>query len=252
MAMLTDLISYWSLGEASGTRNDSHSTNHLTDTNSNVTQQTGKVGNAAGFAPGPPHTSLNRADNASLSVADIDFTWAFWLYMNNTTGYQAFISKDSSSNAGIEIRRESGFTQPLFLIRQSNGTDCLRLQHAAFGTMSTATWYFILCYHDAVNNQGGILVNTALTTGATSGTPADESATLRFGQNTATTDGELNGRLDEVAFWKRMLTADERTWLYNGGSGRSYADLVATEAPPVVQPTKPIVVNHASHHRASL
>lgn len=37
----------------------------------------------------------------------------------------------------------------------------------------------------------------------------------------------LNGRIDELALYKRVLTAAERTWLYNSSKGRSYANLGA-------------------------
>jgi hypothetical protein len=34
--------------------------------------------------------------------------------------------------------------------------------------------------------------------------------------------------VDEVAFYKRVLTAGERTWLYNNGAGHTYTDLNAS------------------------
>jgi hypothetical protein len=37
-----------------------------------------------------------------------------------------------------------------------------------------------------------------------------------------------NGSIDEVGFWKRVLTADERTWLYNSGAGRTYSEADAS------------------------
>jgi len=36
---------------------------------------------------------------------------------------------------------------------------------------------------------------------------------------------EWNGLIDEVAIWDRQLTSDERTELYNSGSGLTYGDL---------------------------
>ena len=43
----------------------------------------------------------------------------------------------------------------------------------------------------------------------------------------------MDGRLDQVGVWKRVLTADERTWLYNSGNGRSYTEIVAYQAPNI-------------------
>ena len=38
------------------------------------------------------------------------------------------------------------------------------------------------------------------------------------------------GSLDEFCIYKRVLSADEISWLYNAGAGRTYADL--TEGQP--------------------
>jgi hypothetical protein len=35
----------------------------------------------------------------------------------------------------------------------------------------------------------------------------------------------LNGYLDEAFLYRRLLTLDEVTWLYNSGAGRAYADV---------------------------
>jgi len=39
----------------------------------------------------------------------------------------------------------------------------------------------------------------------------------------------FDGLIEEVAFYKRVLTAAERTWLYNSGAGRAYAEVLQTE-----------------------
>jgi hypothetical protein len=233
---LTDsLISYWKLDESSAgagavTRNDSHSTNHLTD-NGTTPSAVGKIGNAAQFTAANSER-LTIADNASLSVGDIDFTWAFWLYMDSTTGYQAYISKDSDDGSGgaFEIRKEEGETRPTWLIRQSGGSDCARVQWGG-SALSTGTWYYVVCYHDAANNIAGIGVNDVFTTASTTGTPFDDPGKLAIGGSSAAA-GYSSCRIDEVGFWKRMLTADERTQLYNGGAGLSYDDFVSSQSNP--------------------
>ena len=35
----------------------------------------------------------------------------------------------------------------------------------------------------------------------------------------------FNGRVDEVSLYKRLLTADERTWMHNSGNGRAYSEV---------------------------
>ncbi|MFZ5882078.1 MAG: LamG-like jellyroll fold domain-containing protein, partial [Chloroflexota bacterium] len=36
----------------------------------------------------------------------------------------------------------------------------------------------------------------------------------------------FNGLVDEVALYKRYLNGDERTWLFNAGNSRSYAEVM--------------------------
>ena len=77
---LSGLIAYWTLDEASGTRVDAHGNNDLSDNNT-VTSTTGKVGDAAAFATANSEY-LSRADNADLSVGNIDFTFDLWLNLS--------------------------------------------------------------------------------------------------------------------------------------------------------------------------
>ena len=72
-AELTGLESSWELTEASGTRNDSHGTNHLTDNNT-VTGNPGVVYDAPAppTAPGPP-TALSATSNGQTQI-DLDWT----------------------------------------------------------------------------------------------------------------------------------------------------------------------------------
>lgn len=38
----------------------------------------------------------------------------------------------------------------------------------------------------------------------------------------------FNGRVDEVALYKRILSVDERAWLYNSTAGRAYSELTTS------------------------
>ena len=60
-----DLVSWWSLDETIGTRDDSHGSNNLVDHNT-VGYTTGKQGNASAFTAANSEY-LDIADNADLS-----------------------------------------------------------------------------------------------------------------------------------------------------------------------------------------
>ncbi len=227
MAVITSLISYWPLNEASGDALDAHSSNNLTDTNT-VGAAAGKVSGARDFESGSGELFL-LADNAALSTGDIDFSLAAWVNLESKAASQTIVAKgDNGSNGEFFLYYNSG--SDVFRLAVASGAgfaNITEVSASTFGSPSTATWYFVVAWHDATANTINIQVNdgTADSTGYTFG--SYDSAlwwsigSLGFAAQT------FDGLIDEVGFWKKVLTAGERTWLYNTGSGRSYADIVA-------------------------
>lgn len=225
MALTTSLISFWELGEASGTtRNDSHGTNHLSDHNGVV------LNSGAAVFTASSEQYLDHVDNTGLSVSDIDFTLAGWVLFTGSTAGSAYIlgQWDDGTNRSSILNLDTGV---IYYNISDNGTTN---NYATGPAVSVDTWYFFVCGHDAGNNQIFLQINngtnntTSWTTGA-----FDSGAPFAFGAGFAAGVPYkfFNGRLDQVGFWKRMLTTDERTWLYNAGAGRSYAEIVAESVP---------------------
>lgn len=217
MPLTDSLISYWALEEASGNRADSHGANTLTDNNT-VTQAVGKIGNAAQFTAANSE-SLSCADNADLSVGDIDFTFAAWVYLDDAATEREFISKGTIGIAGGEYRVEYSSTRMKFQIQDVAVT----FKTTTDTTVIVAgTWYYVVAWHDATGDTVNIQVNNgSVISGATAGIiPLDGTVTFRIGSGNGAR--YWNGRVDEVGFWKRLLTTQERTDLYNGGAGLAY------------------------------
>src|SRR3990170_7582249 len=95
--LTTSLISYWKLEEVSGTRVDTFGANDLDDINT-VEQAVGIKGDAAQFVRANSE-ALRHIDNADLSVGDIDFSIAFWVYLDSKTGSQALFCKAGSTSS---------------------------------------------------------------------------------------------------------------------------------------------------------
>lgn len=231
MAMLTSLVSYYALDEASGNGLDSHGSNTLTDTNT-VAAATGKVSGCRDFELSNSE-KLTINDNASFSVGDIDFSIAAWFNGESFVSgsdENCIVGKRADSNAatGLEywLRQNAGNLQ--FLVSSDGGVGGLSSVTWS-ATPSTATWYFVVVWHDSVNNQIGIQVNdgTAVTAAHSTGV-VDGTAPFVIGA-TGAGAGYFDGLIDEVAFAKRIWTPTEKTWIYNSGNGRSYADWAATE-----------------------
>lgn len=226
-ALTTNLISFWELEEASGTRNDAHSTNHLTD-NASVGSAVGKVGTAADLESGS-FQYLSRADNAALSTGDIDFSVAAWIKIESLGSYMAIAAKgDHSSNQReYEFFIDGGTNRAVFRV-SSNGTVAglsSNLEATTFGALSTATWYFVVAYHDSVNNLIGVCVNNTCDTASWSSGAFDGTAAFMIGRDLSDGSAYFDGLIDQAGFWKKVLTSQDKIDLYNGGSGISYATL---------------------------
>jgi hypothetical protein len=223
MSLLTSLVSHWALTEASGTRADSHGTNDLAD-NSTVASGSGFGGNVADFELNFAEF-LDHADNADLSTGDIDFTLAAWVNLE---------SKDAFADQVI-IGKASAVPVQEYMLRYDGGQDRFRwivldssnsVGSVTFSatTPSTGTWYLVVAWHDAAANQIGISVNagTAATTSWTTGV-RDGAGEFALGREGGRNTDYFDGLMWGASLWKRVLTSQERTDLYNGGAGLPYA-----------------------------
>lgn len=204
------LTHYWALGEASGTRADSVGGVTLTDNNT-VGSTTGKNSNAALFVTA---NSESLSDN-TINPGDTDYSFSLWINPTSLSTY-ALVARDGPTARtfllDIEASKAKFYRLP---------TDAV----TSTITLTTGAWYHIYAYHDSVNNQIGISVNgetlvTAATTGASNGTAGEN---FRVGaRDTGGSPLYFNGAIDELGMWSRVLTATERTALYNAGAGKFY------------------------------
>ncbi len=231
----TNLISWWALDEQSGARNDSHGTNHLTDNNT-VGYTTGIKSNAAQFVSANSEY-LSRADNAALSTGDINFEFGAWVYLSTKTATQRFISKWVGSAASLEYLLVYDQPTDRFIFYVYSGSTAGTATASTFGSPSISTWYYISAYHDATNNYVGISVDDGTVNSSSYSLGVqDTGSAFILGALSDGSGGFVNGAIDEVYMYKRVLTADERTWLYNSGAGRAYCE-VASNCPVTDTPT---------------
>ena len=216
---LTSLISYWKLEEASGSRADSYGTNTLTDNNT-VTQAVGKLGNCAQF------TALNMeklsiASNSGLIPGASSFTITVWAYLDSKPTISRILSKDNGLAATSEYALWYYGIDDRFRINVAfNGASSIGLNANNFGIPSPSTWYFIIAWVDADADTLNISVNNG-TANSTALSSALNSTSTEFDIGSDATGNYFDGRIDSAGFWKRVLTAAERTALYNSGSGRA-------------------------------
>lgn len=193
--------------------------NSLTNNNT-ATFNTGKIGNAVYLTGGQ---FLSRASNADVQAGDVDFTIAAWVYLS-----------DKTSNRGIVCKWASGSGQPEYAILYGSAADRFRflvytptdnqveVQANNFGSPSTGTWYCVIAWHDATANTINISINNgsvdSLGTGGSLQTPGTADFYIGVLEGAGPTY-PMEGRIDNVNIWKRVISSQERSDFYNGGAG---------------------------------
>jgi hypothetical protein len=209
--LLTSLVSYWKLEEASGSRADSYGTNPLTPVNT-PTNGVGIIGNACNFV-GSSTQYLSHASNSDLQLGDRDWTIQFWASIG-AAGNQTFLAKDATTReyhidlAGGQLR--------MFWV---NGG----VPIVSSSPVTGGLWGHVLAWYDATANTLNLQINNGTVASVSDGgfVPPVGADEFRIGYDAAG-GNPFTGLIDEVAIWKRLLTPAERASLYNGGAGLTY------------------------------
>jgi hypothetical protein len=217
------LAGYWQMEEASGLRYDrSKNGNHLNSSNS-VGQATGKIGNCATFASASTQF-LNIASNATSNVGGISFECTFWVMLTTKVASQAFAGTwENTAQRSWVV--DYDLTSDRFVFTVSvDGLQNTTATANALGSPSTNVWYHIDVWHDLATHTTGIKVNGGTSDTAAPSALFKSSAAFRVGSLTVAgvTALSLNGKIDELGLWRRLLTASERVQVYNGGLGVTF------------------------------
>lgn len=222
MAIRDNLAAYWTLGEASGTRNDSHGANHLTDVNT-VGSVAGKIGTAGQFVRASAER-LTIADNAALSLGASGLTVTAWVYLDTKGAATNLVAGKYTATGTTSEYVLAHITSDRFIFAVYNtaGTE-FRATADTFGAPALATWYFLVGTFTLGTLVATISVNNgaANSAAAGSGTPNDTTTLFALGSDAGGTRA-FDGRIDEVGVWKRVLTSTEITQLYAAGVGLGY------------------------------
>ena len=156
-------------------------------------------------------------------IGDHAWEMAGWVYLGGV-GYQQVITK-ASDVRGLEWLLEFYNTTTKFRWAVRNTAGSAWVIATASVTGSISTWYFVDVYHDPSTDKIGISINNGAfaTADLSGGGYASDTAKVCLSSNdNATPNTPFGGRIDELGIWRRLLTAAERTRLYNGGNGLSY------------------------------
>lgn len=239
MALIDGLVSYWKMDEASGTRNDAHSTNNLT------ANGTGGVGSAAGIISNAADFELSDSDylnitDASQSGLDItgDISFSFWAkfeQLPSTAGsnpFQIILKGDRASGRAYNVQFHNNGADCLEVYYQKAGPTYVkgdRSTSAAVVSGDVGVWvHYAVTFNSTTGatvmykNGSSVAVTNvvAFSSGALMNTTTD--FLIGASQNSGTKDTFFDGLLDEVGIWSKVLTGAEVTELYNAGAGLAY------------------------------
>jgi hypothetical protein len=216
-SLLTDIAAYWKLDEAAGANNalDAHA-NVLTLTqHASPGSAAGKVGTARTFASGSAQY-FGRPSETLLQCGGVSITFALWCYPTSLSGGGILIGKDHSSSREYVIDRNTSRA------RMYIGGSGLAMTDE--GALTQNAWNFVTGWWSAVDSTCRIQVNNG-TVYAAAGpvTPVDGATEFDIGARTYPGFPDYwNGYIDEVGFWKRLLSDPEKAALYNSGNGITY------------------------------
>ena len=217
--LLTKLVSYFKLEDV----NDFYGTNHLTNFNA-ATFQAGKVNNGAKFNGTTQY--LLRAN--ALSAATTNISMFGWVYIP-TTSEKGIFWHNGKNAAG------SGYNGYSLGVGNTNadtlGNNLIGLADGVawfnFAKAIGAGWHFVGMTRDATTWRG--YVDNVVSATTFTNNPVIPTLDFMIGVD-APADGAgaryWKDMVDELGFWTKVLSAQERTDLYNGGAGQTMVETI--------------------------
>lgn len=232
-----DLLAYYKFDTPSGVTFDSYIfEEHLSNVNG-VSQTTGKIGQGAAFV----NASVKYLEASGSNVFDFDgtedWTIACWAEVDSLSppGSDQFIlSKYDDNPATFDERQYAIFFDASedrwrALISENGATNSADVSPT--NTIAANTFYLLVLEYQAStktltltqnNGTGGDTASAVATNAVINQSPA----TFKIGFGDTTADPALDGTVDEVLIWNRLLTTAEKTAMYNSGAGVNMLDFI--------------------------
>lgn len=237
--LLNDLVAYWKLDEATGTRvmtAGSCTACDMTQTGT-VTGVTGKLGDAANTNGVGNNLEANYDASQQFSTA---ISVAFWVNRHTNSGAYKPALRIGENPGGefFSIGDAQGIGAVYHLCTVSSNTGALSATFIATAVLDV--WEFIQCYYDPADKKTYIRKNDGAWTAAatalvgTFGPQSSGQVCINADGNACTSTGAVNIDIDAVGWWNRLLTTAEWDGLYNSGAGLEYPWSTITASSPTV------------------
>jgi hypothetical protein len=208
-----NLVSYYKFDEGTGTTpQDSFGTNHGVFFNTPV-WSAGKIGNGLNISL---NNAVNLTSDINLGGTSNSITISAWINTNCDNDHETVYGRESNSvEHGFNFATMSDCSLGFW------GNDGVGWSYSN-SSFNQNEWNLIVV---SINNGEGIFYINGAEAGTFSENWTNEvSAKGVFGYNNyyGTSTDIYTGEIDEIGIWKRSLTSNEVTDIYNSGSGLSF------------------------------
>lgn len=213
-SLLTNLVGWYTLEEASGNRVEASGRCALVPTNS-PTNATGLIGNAASFT-----AASSQYIQLPFILTPISTTRSFSLWIKPTStalasGRRGILSDGTGADPNVNFQIELGNPTAGKIGLYQNGNSS-----AQWGTALTAgNWYHLVAI--MTSTSGTLYVNGTSVVSLGSSSEGGNAGLIWLGLGY---NAYYDGLIDEFGMWTRALTTAEIALLYNNGAGLTYAN----------------------------
>ena len=151
-----------------------------------------------------------NAPNVSHLSINGDFAFSTWLYFNEIKTAQKIGKRQSST---LEWSLDLGGGSNAFRIFVVDTGGLLTISTSSIPAIGG--WYHVYCEYDSTTKKSAISIDdeTLIISGTgLTATPKTGLVTFQIGTDDLLTVTDMY--MDDVAFWNRLLTTTERTWLF--------------------------------------
>jgi len=224
MPLGANLQRQWKLDEGAGlTRADSFGQDDLTDPGGNVAAAAGKIGSCAVFDGTLGQRLVVPAPTFTLAEQSFTFVFGFFFAANPDPGAERpFVCKgDPGVLTTAKMSVSAAFGSLMF--RMWKGDEFSSDSVSAGAMPAAGQWHQVAVWQDAANARIGIAVDGgAAVTAAKTLTQVAGNVPFALGNYATAGQPSAAVRIDEVWFWDRVLSAGERTSMWNGGNWMAF------------------------------
>lgn len=221
-----DLLEYWDMDEASGTRAGAHAGADLALNDGAIGS---RAGNGGGTAADFPFTAGEYFVNSDGLRPSGSFSVSVWIYLDAIDANGHTVGGVRPNTAGndvwnISVYNASGVMPYISVFDGLGGSQFVQWT----GTITAAAWHHLAAWYDASTKKAYLSIDggSAQESAAlTNGLNVTSAADLEVGHMEASlsTLGMWDGGMQAFGYWDRVLTSAELTYL--SGGVRLYSDI---------------------------